>query len=159
MKPATRRAIGNAFIRGRNVPLPEERLDLIVKGIGAVGLEDDSSIGIPFDRRFGDLLSPVFDITLALPSGFGAAGAIWDLKIALGGQSSFSSLDLRIFGWDWMGWEEKSKKELQLGLDCLRALSVFCKWCSLWNYRGFQPCWVGALGLALLIVDTKSKDD
>lgn len=57
---------------------------MIVEGVGAVGLEDESSIGSLLDRRVRDPLSPIFDITLTLPSGFGAAGAIWGLEIALG---------------------------------------------------------------------------
>ena len=57
---------------------------MVVKGVGAIGLEDESSIGSLFGRRFHDPLPPVFDITLTLPSCFGAAGAIWGLEIALG---------------------------------------------------------------------------
>lgn len=82
LKPAAGRAIRNALIRRRDVPLPEERHDLIVKSVGAARLEGDTGIGNLFDRRLGDALPPVFDITLALPSGFGTAGAIWGLEIA-----------------------------------------------------------------------------
>lgn len=82
LKPAAGRAIRNALIRRRDVPLPEERHDLIVKSVGAARLEGDTGIGNLFDRRLDGALPPVFDITLALPSGFGAAGAIWGLEIA-----------------------------------------------------------------------------
>ena len=77
LKPAAGGAIRNAFVGGRNISLPEERYDLIVKGIGATGLKDDTGIGRLSDRRLGDSLTPVFDISLALPSGVGTAGAIW----------------------------------------------------------------------------------
>ena len=79
LKPAAGGAIRNAFIRRRDISLPEERYDLIVKGIGATGLEDHTGIGRLFDRRLGEPLAPVSDISLAPPSGIGTAGAVWSV--------------------------------------------------------------------------------
>ncbi|KAF6223036.1 hypothetical protein HO133_001088 [Letharia lupina] len=94
LKPAAGGAIRNALVSGGDVPLPEERYDLIVKGIGAVGLEDDTGIGSLFDRRLGHSLPPVSDVSLTLPSSIGAAGATWGLEIALG-YSSFQRVGSR----------------------------------------------------------------
>lgn len=52
--------------------------------MGTTWLEDDTGICCLIGRRLEVFLSAVFDITLALPSAFGTAGAIWKLEIALG---------------------------------------------------------------------------
>lgn len=83
LKPAARGAIGNALVRGWDVPLPEEGDDLAVKGFGTTGLDDDAGVGRLFDRCLGNPLPPVLDISFALPAGVGASGAIWDLEVAL----------------------------------------------------------------------------
>lgn len=80
LKPSAGRAITNALVRCGNVPLPEKRDDLIAECVGAVWLEDHTSIGSLFDRSLDDFLA--LDITLALSSGVCTTGAIWSLKIA-----------------------------------------------------------------------------
>ena len=83
LQPGAGWSIRNALITGGNVPLPEERNDLIVISIGVARLEDESGVGSLFDRRFDNLLMPVVDIALALSSGFCATGTTWDLKVTL----------------------------------------------------------------------------
>lgn len=84
LKPFAGGAVRNALVGRGDVPLPEKRQELVVKSVGAIGLEDDTGIGSLLDGRFDNPLTPVLDIALALPSGIGAAGAVWFLEIALG---------------------------------------------------------------------------
>ena len=84
LQPATGGAVRRAVIGGGNVPLPEERYELIVQSIGAAGLEDDAGFVSLFDGRVGIPIAPGSNITLALPSSVCAAGAVRGLEIALG---------------------------------------------------------------------------
>ena len=90
LQPGAGGAIRDTFVSGGNIPLPKERYELIVKGIGAVWLKGDTGIGSLFDIRVDDPLSPVFDITFALPSCVGTSGAVRGLEITLE-CSSFSA--------------------------------------------------------------------
>ena len=65
----------------------------MIKGTSGTGLEGNRCIGSLFDGRLGSPSSPVFDIPLALPSGFGTTGAVRGLEIALG-YSLFSGVAL-----------------------------------------------------------------
>lgn len=84
LQPATGGAIRRAIIGGGNVPLPEERYELVVQSIGAAGLEDDASVVSLFDGRLGIPITPASNITLAFPSSVCAAGPVRGLEIALG---------------------------------------------------------------------------
>ena len=102
LKPAAGGAIRRALVGRGNVPLPEEGYDLIIKGTTGTGLEGNRCIGSLFDGRLGSSSSPVFDIPLALPSGFGTTGAVGGFEIALG-HSLFSGVALGDGEESW-GW-------------------------------------------------------
>lgn len=83
LKPAAGRIIRNALICGRDVPVPEKRHHLIIISIGAARLEDESSISGLFNSTFGNSMTPILSIALALSSMLCATGTTWELEVTL----------------------------------------------------------------------------